>query len=343
MNMSKMSFIFIIIILSPLPFNTLNAQQDSTSFCMNLTSHNYGISFGNSKRINGLRINLQDRNVELVNGINATLWKNDSNPDFIMNGCSLGLIDTYSKMLNGLAIGGLIRNEIQYGISVGILAVNSKTKVAGIGIGGLGVFAGENIVNNLWSKIGESKGGDLSGLMMGGLGVFAGYNLKGLIIGGVGVGCGNDLDGFAISAVGIGAKRDMKGVFLSGIGGGCGNNMTGLLFCGLGAGVSNTATGVIISGLGAGSMRMKGLMVSLGIIKIDDSIEGLGISSYIKADEFYGICLGGCVNSNNFNGVSIGILNISRKLNGVHIGIINYAENNPWPFKVLPIFNLHID
>lgn len=343
MKISKISFIFILVILSQLPFSILIAKEDSTSFYINLTSHNYGLSFGNSKRINGLRINLQDRNAELVNGINVTLWKNDSNPNFIINGCSLGLIDTYSNMMNGLAIGGLVRNEIQYGISVGILAVNSKTKVTGIGIGGLGVFAGENTVNNLWSKIGECNGGNLSWLMIGGLGVFAGNNLKGLMIGGLGVGCGNDLNGCAISTLAIAAVRDMKGIFLTGIGGWCGNNMTGLLFSGFAGVVTNDMTGVLLSGIVAASKRTNGLMIAPGSIDITDSIRGLGISSYTKANKFEGIGLGGCIRSNNFNGLSIGILNITNKLNGVQIGIINYAANNPWPFKVLPILNLHID
>jgi hypothetical protein len=40
-------------------------------------------------------------------------------------------------------------------------------------------------------------------------------------------------------------------------------------------------------------------------------------------------------------GLTIGLLNIAKVLQGVQIGIINIAENNPAPFKILPIINAH--
>jgi hypothetical protein len=39
-----------------------------------LTSNDYGISFGNAPIVHGLRINIVDRNVERVDGINLTFW-----------------------------------------------------------------------------------------------------------------------------------------------------------------------------------------------------------------------------------------------------------------------------
>ncbi len=51
---------------------------------------------------------------------------------------------------------------------------------------------------------------------------------------------------------------------------------------------------------------------------------------------------GHCRAKEQLTGLSIGILNYAKNLNGVQIGILNYCGNNPIPFKLLPLFNVHI-
>jgi hypothetical protein len=42
------------------------------------------------------------------------------------------------------------------------------------------------------------------------------------------------------------------------------------------------------------------------------------------------------------NGLTIGLVNFAEFLNGIQIGLINIAENNPVPFKILPIINVNL-
>lgn len=40
-----------------------------------ITAHNTGITIGNAARTNGLRLNFEDADLDVVNGINITIWK----------------------------------------------------------------------------------------------------------------------------------------------------------------------------------------------------------------------------------------------------------------------------
>ena len=42
---------------------------------LDLTSDGFGISIGNSRGVDGLRLNFRDDDLEWVNGINFTLWR----------------------------------------------------------------------------------------------------------------------------------------------------------------------------------------------------------------------------------------------------------------------------
>jgi len=59
--------------------DSARVSQDTTatdrdrSFILGVGST--GIGFGNTRRLNGIRINVRDRRVERVNGVNMTLWK----------------------------------------------------------------------------------------------------------------------------------------------------------------------------------------------------------------------------------------------------------------------------
>jgi hypothetical protein len=55
---------------------------------------------------------------------------------------------------------------------------------------------------------------------------------------------------------------------------------------------------------------------------------GIAISAYnrIRRDQF---------------GITIGLLNYAFRLHGIQLGLINIAKNNPAPFRVLPVLNVH--
>ena len=98
-----------------------NLNSDHKS--LDIAIKNYGFSFGNSKGINGLRINFRDKNLYKVNGINITIWKpkDDANKNSVINGFALGIVMPYATKINGFGLGlGLGGGQLN-GISFGIL------------------------------------------------------------------------------------------------------------------------------------------------------------------------------------------------------------------------------
>ena len=151
---------------------------------LDLAPGGYGLSLGNSKRHNGLRLNWRDDRVEEVNGVNITLWKAGENPTATLNGIAIGMVGPEARDLNGVALG--------------VLGVGAHQNLTGIALGGLGAGAGE----------------DLTGLSFGLLGAGAGENLTGLALGGLVAGAGEELIGFAFGLLGAGAGERARGIVI---------------------------------------------------------------------------------------------------------------------------------
>lgn len=88
---------FTLLVVLTLGASTVGARQEESPRpprhqALNLTVNDYGISFGNSRRTNGLRINLTDNGLERVNGLNLTLWRPHDNPGAVVNGLALDLV-----------------------------------------------------------------------------------------------------------------------------------------------------------------------------------------------------------------------------------------------------------
>src|SRR5881296_4403021 len=73
-------------------------------FHIGLTIHDNGLSFGNAPRVNGIRLNVQDAELERVNGVNVTLWKPREPLTGTVNGLQAGLVPG-SQIVNGIALG----------------------------------------------------------------------------------------------------------------------------------------------------------------------------------------------------------------------------------------------
>ena len=171
----------------------------SRSFAQSLDipSHKFGISFGNSQTFTGLRFNYRDHQVDKITGLNVTLWDSYKNESSEVTGISLGMIPD-AGYLKGVQIGALGvsgRKDIT-GISVGLLGAGSGGNITGLGIGGLGI----------------GSGGSLRGVFMGGLGVGCGGDISGILIGGIGAGAGGNITGFSLGLLGIGAGHNMTGI-----------------------------------------------------------------------------------------------------------------------------------
>jgi hypothetical protein len=337
---------------------------DIFSQALNIPTQKAGLSIGNSKEFNGLRLNFRDKNVEQINGVNLTLWKSNQNKDAVVNGLSFGVVPMagYLRGIN-LGIVGIGAEYEVRGITIGLLGAGSGDRLCGLGIGGLGLGSGGDMRGIFLGGLGVGSGADMTGIMLGGLGAGAGGNMTGLVFGGLGAGAGGDMTGISIGGLGAGAGgnisgisiallgagsgENISGISLAGLGAGAGRNMTGIVIAGLGAGCGEKLTGIAVGGLGAGAPLIEGLAiggfaaggyevqgatVALGWTKINDNgyLKGFAFSAFnqIKGD---------------LSGVSLGIVNYARHVNGIQFGIINYIKDNPAPFKILPLVNAHFD
>jgi hypothetical protein len=280
-----------------------------------LPAKTWGVCFGNSPRFNGLRFNVTDEKLDLVNGVNITLWKaNDKKASGTVNGLSLGLIP-YAGELNGIQIGllGPGAKETMRGINLGLIGAGSGSDMVGLNLGGIGVGAGD----------------DLWGINIASLGIGAGANVLGINIGGLGVGAGDDLIGLNLGGLGVGAGKNVIGITIAGLGAGAGDRMAGLTVCGLGAGAP-VLEGLTVAGIGLGGKRISGVSLALGSIQIveNGTYSGLAVSAFnhIKG---------------TMKGVAIGIVNYAYRLKGLQIGLVNIVRDNPKGRGILPIINFN--
>src|SRR3989442_3377317 len=158
---------------------TLTAQEQGEAqdtappryghFHIGLTIHDYGVSLGNAPRVNGVRLNVQDAELDRVNGINVTLWKPREPLSGTINGVHLGLLPG-SEQVNGIALGlgGVVAERQLRWISVGGLGAVSNGSLEGVGIGGLGLVANGEIRGVALGGLGSVTNGSLTGIGIGG-------------------------------------------------------------------------------------------------------------------------------------------------------------------------------
>ncbi len=297
---------------------------------LDLGAHNSGISFGNSQRWNGLRINFSDCDIEEINGINITLWKPGSNPNSTVNGFSLGLAPQASRLR---------------GISLGVAAVVATKDLSGVNVGGLA------IVSN----------GSAKGINFGGLAVVANGDLNGINIGGLAVVSNRDMFGINFGGLATVANGELRGINFGGLAVIANKDMSGINFGGLAAVANGSMSGINIGGAAVVSTEdITGLSIAIGAIVSKGLINGVNIAGYkTEAYEFAGVNLAcGWSEIENFTGLSIsgynrikgvqtglviGLFNSSDELHGVQLGLINIAKNNRGIAKVLPFVNFHFD
>src|SRR5216683_5166402 len=307
-------------------------QEEPRPWSLDLTVHDVGIGIGNSRHIDGLRLNFRDTAPFKAHGVNATIWIPDKNgAKSEVDGLALGLPATAAGTLRGLAVGfGVAAEKTIDGVAVGVLGAGSGDGITGIGVGGLGVGAG----------------GRARVIFLGGLGVGAGGGLDGIAVGLVGVGSGGLLRGIAIGGLGVGAGDGARGIVVGGLAVGSGRDIQGLAVGGLAAGAGGAIQGVAIAGLGVGAARIQGLAMAL-------AAGGQEIQGAVIAPAYFHLAEGGRIEGvsiSAFNrvlgeqrGLAIGLVNYASRLYGVQIGLVNWADNNPTGLKVLPVANAHFE
>src|ERR1041385_9155437 len=168
---------------------------------LNLGIHGTGISFGNSARWTGFRINFRDRGVQRIDGVNLTIWKaaTNANRHAVINGLAAGIIGPEGGRLSGVT---LVREGEMDGINVGGMGLVADGAIRGINIGGLGAVAD----------------GGMTGLNVGGLGVVANGGMRGITLGGLGAVSNGKMEGIAIGGLGTVADGGMTGIAIGGVG-----------------------------------------------------------------------------------------------------------------------------
>lgn len=89
---------------------------------------------------------------------------------------------------------------------------------------------------------------------------------------------------------------------------------------------SSIIQGVTLSTLHVQADEIEGVALS-GAWMQCKRVRGLAIGSYLSAEE-------------SMTGLAVGILNHTSDLRGVQLGVLNIVEENPLPFRYLPLLNL---
>lgn len=313
-----------------------------------IPSKYWGISFGNSLKFTGIRINLIEKDIERINGVDIAVWgtKDTGRQTGTVNGLSIGLpMAAGTEYRNGISIGiaGISAKKDLNGINLGLIGAGSGNNVNGINLGGLGIGAGNDLKGISFGALGAGAGGDIRGLTLGGLGAGAGGDVKGITIGGLGAGAGGNITGFMFGGLGVGSGGDVTGITIGGLGAGAGGNLTGLSIAGLGLGCGNTIKGLSFAIGAVGAPEIKGFQVALVIG--GENVTGINLSpAYFRITGEEAVMKGISVSAFNHikgyqKGVVIGIINHADEAKGFQLGVLNHIADNPKGLRWLPVFN----
>jgi hypothetical protein len=239
------------------------AEESRGSRSLDLMADDVGISFGNSKRVRGLRFNVRDEGVEEVIGLNLTLWKPGENPDAVMKGLLLGIY-------------GPSADELHF-LSIGLAAVEAHSLISGIAIGG-GAVVCEGTFNGISVGGLANVAGSMNGIALGGLANVAEGGMKGISLGGLANVAEGGMTGISLGGLANVAEGFINGITIGGLANVTEGSMTGISLGGL-AVVSEEGpvTGLTVGGIMVGSDGpVSGLTLSLGGIYAED-LAGLSV------------------------------------------------------------------
>ena len=313
---------------------------------LDLEYRGWGISLGNARQINGVRINGIDRKVESVNGLNLTLWNPDKSPRAVFNGAALGLIGPKAGRLHGLALGGLgaTAQERIWGLAAGGFGVGT-TQLRGLAVGGLmvdvkasarGVAASgfttriEGDMHGLGLALGGVQAGNFRGLALGGVSALV-DTVEGVLVGGLIAGSdkANARITGAVITPGIAiAGKQARGLAVGGLLV-TGGRLSGLGLSAGGVHAVEDGRGLFVGGLGVGAnKRLTGIALSLGGIGAGDRLRGLALAGFGvgagKRLEGFAASLGGVGSQGEIRGVALGGLTVlAPDIEGLAAGALN--------------------
>jgi len=307
-------------------------EESSGSGSLDLMADDVGISFGNSKRVRGLRFNVRDEDVEEVIGLNLTLWKPGENPDAVMKGLIFGIygpsadelhflsiglasVEAHS-LISGIAIGGgavVCEGDFQ-GISVGGLA-NVAGNMNGIALGGLANVS-EGFVNGISiGGLANVAEGGMTGISLGGLANVAAGGMSGISLGGLANVAEGGMTGISLGGLANVAEGGMTGISIGGLANVAEGGMTGISLGGLANVAEGFINGITIGGLAnvtEGSMT--GISLGgLAVVSEEGPVVGLNVGGIMVGSEgpVSGLTLSlGGIYAEDLAGLSVGVVGI---------------------------------
>lgn len=300
-------------------------EPPASHHAINLGADGVGVSIGNSREWTGLRLNLADRQVRRVNGVNLTAWMPRDNPEFEMNGVAVGLFAPGAHRINGVALGGLgvVATDQINGVAVSGIATLAHQRLRGVGLGGIATVGDHGIDGIAGGTLVVLSEGDVRGI--------TGSALFSIVEGrhtGVSAAIGaaytdGVLTGASLSTFVTAVKGESRGVVASGLLV-YGQRLNGLQAAGLLL-LADTASGITVGGLGVQAGRVRGLSAALARVHAS-ALDGVSVSTWndVRGTQ---------------RGLAIGLFNYARDLHGVQIGVLNYVRNNRKGLRLLPLFN----
>jgi hypothetical protein len=316
-------FCMLSFVISIISMSALFAQDTlSNGKALNFPFRRVGISLGNSREFSGIRLNMSDKDVLHINGLNLTLWyrklpKEESKAR-----------KNQIKMVVGMAEAPNKRAVVN-GISAGMVPVAGTMQPFNAGV--IGLYAEKNL-NGLTAGGLFAMGNHLNGLSAAGLGLIAPNGaINGIAAAGLALYAKN-INGLSVSPIAAVADRKIRGLTIAGIYAGNGDKGTE-------AGIEGVA--IAIAMVRGGTIR--GIPVSPVIVNCATDLTGLAVAGIsVKSGILKGVSLAGIINANQKqHGLSIALLNRSKELHGLQIGLINCAGNNRKGMKVMPVMNMH--
>jgi hypothetical protein len=120
--------------------------------------------------------------------------------------------------------------------------------------------------------------------------------------------------------------------------------MSGIGVAGLATVAEREIHGLGIAGLATASERFAGIGIAGLAVATGEEMRGIALAGGVTgAGDLVGLAI---APYNRYEGVqrglTIGLFNWATELRGVQIGLLNRADNNPAPFRWLPLVNAHL-
>ena len=232
-----------------------------------------GIGFGNSHYYSGIRLNVIDKNVKIVNGLN------------------LCLVKTKPGTNNGLSLGLLAANDItQNGISFGLFSNSGRNRN---GIAMSPFYSGANKINGIATSGLYIQGDYINGIALSGLYTGAKKKMNGAAFSFLAI-ASEKLNGFSASTlISTDTTRGVSFAFIN--------------FCNHFKGFSCSTHG-ILSLKSHKNSKFEGLAIAFGAVFFEE-IKGVTVCGASISKRQKGLSIGLYNHTKNLKGIQFGLLN----------------------------------